>query len=284
MEYKAFEENLIRELRKQSGGMFSVSVTEILKNNDVKRRALVLKSKTGGVCPTIYPEEIFPGVRNSMDVPHIAKKIIGTCLRCRAEEMNFAEDFFQNYPSLSSRIFCHLINRKKNEERLSRMPYESWEDLAVTYYYQGEGKMTDYHVQICYDHLRHWGIDEVQLRQDAWKNTLEKKPACLHRLSDILKNSLEYSGDADLPDSSLLVLSNKEGVDGAVAIAYPHQVDVIRAGLDGGFYMIPCSIHECLILPDNGGYDREELNRMVREVNRTEISPGDILSDHVYRF
>ena len=48
--------------------------------------------------------------------------------------------------------------------------------------------------------------------------------------------------------------------------------------------MIPCSIHECLILPDDGTYREEELNSMVRDVNKTQLQPDDVLSDHVYKF
>ena len=80
------------------------------------------------------------------------------------------------------------------------------------------------------------------------------------------------------------MLTNTDGVAGAVALAYPNQIEIIRAGLDGGFYMIPCSIHECLILPDDGTYREEELNSMVRDVNKTQLQPDDVLSDHVYKF
>lgn len=144
--------------------------------------------------------------------------------------------------------------------------------------------MADYHIQISLSHLEKWGIGTEQLKKDAWKNTLDKKRATLRRLCDILRESPEYARDGELPDSSLLVLTNTDGVAGAVAIAYPNQIEIIRAGLDGGFYMIPCSIHECLILPDDGTYREEELNSMVRDVNKTQLQPDDVLSDHVYKF
>ena len=284
MQYREFEGMLVKELQKQSEGMFSVSLSEVSKNNGLKKRAIILKGKSGSVSPTAYPEDYYRRARYSMSIPEIADEIIDSYLHCVAVKDSLPEDFFLHYETVAPHVYCQLVNRKKNEERLSGMPFEPWQDLAVSYYYQADGKMSDYHIQISLSHLEKWGIGTDQLRKDAWQNTLEKKRATLRRLCDILRESPEYARDGELPDSSLLVLTNTDGVAGAVAIAYPNQIEIIRAGLDSGFYMIPCSIHECLILPDDGTYREEELNSMVRDVNKTQLQPDDVLSDHVYKF
>ena len=45
--------------------------------------------------------------------------------------------------------------------------------------------------------------------------------------------------------------------------------------------VLPSSIHELLILPDNGSMQLSELEAMVREVNATQVAPEDRLSDKV---
>lgn len=47
--------------------------------------------------------------------------------------------------------------------------------------------------------------------------------------------------------------------------------------------MLPSSIHEVLALPV-GNKDVDSLEEMVRCVNRTEVSPTEVLSDNVYKY
>lgn len=51
--------------------------------------------------------------------------------------------------------------------------------------------------------------------------------------------------------------------------------------LGTNYYVLPSSIHELLILPDNGSMQLSELEAMVREVNATQVAPEDRLSDKV---
>ena len=50
------------------------------------------------------------------------------------------------------------------------------------------------------------------------------------------------------------------------------------------FFVLPSSVHEVLILPDDGSQDLDSLQFMVREINRTEVAPEDRLSDFVYHY
>ena len=43
-------------------------------------------------------------------------------------------------------------------------------------------------------------------------------------------------------------------------------------------------MHEMLVIPDNGSFQQEELKAMVTEVNATQVSPADRLTDEVYHF
>ena len=55
-----------------------------------------------------------------------------------------------------------------------------------------------------------------------------------------------------------------------------------RAG--GDFYILPSSIHEILIVPDNGKMGLSDLENMVKEVNATQVAPEDKLTDNVYHY
>ena len=50
------------------------------------------------------------------------------------------------------------------------------------------------------------------------------------------------------------------------------------------YFVLPSSIHEVLIMPDNGQMTPMELAKMVKEINDNEVSPQDLLCSRVLRF
>ena len=54
--------------------------------------------------------------------------------------------------------------------------------------------------------------------------------------------------------------------------------------MGGDFFILPSSIHECLIAPDNGEMKYEDLQAMVKDVNATQVDPADKLTDSVYHY
>ncbi len=58
----------------------------------------------------------------------------------------------------------------------------------------------------------------------------------------------------------------------------------VRECMDSDFYIIPSSIHELILYKKSGSEDVEEMNRMVREVNASQVREDEVLSDHVYLF
>ena len=54
--------------------------------------------------------------------------------------------------------------------------------------------------------------------------------------------------------------------------------------LGNDFFILPSSIHEMLILPDDGQVDAEMLKDMVKEVNATQVAPEERLTDDVYHY
>ena len=56
-----------------------------------------------------------------------------------------------------------------------------------------------------------------------------------------------------------------------------------RIGTDE-FFILPSSLHEVLLLEDEGQLDLGELLTMVREINAEVVAPQDRLTDNAYRF
>ena len=83
---------------------------------------------------------------------------------------------------------------------------------------------------------------------------------------------------------SMKILTNSRKTYGACSILYPGVLERMAEQLNGDFYLIPSSVHEFLLLPKEQDRGEDELREMILEVNRTEISPEEVLSDHLYFF
>lgn len=68
----------------------------------------------------------------------------------------------------------------------------------------------------------------------------------------------------------------------APAVFFTTTCCIICEKLECDLYILPSSIHEVILIPayDHDSYD--ELTSMVKEVNSTQLSKEEILSDHVY--
>lgn len=53
----------------------------------------------------------------------------------------------------------------------------------------------------------------------------------------------------------LMVLTNDKGLNGAAAMFYPGQLDQVADGFHSDFFVLPSSVHEVLILPDDKATD-----------------------------
>ena len=95
---------------------------------------------------------------------------------------------------------------------------------------------------------------------------------------------VNYLDGGKIPEDVLLVLTTEDGLLGASALFYPGMKEKIGEIVGGDYYVLPSSIHEVLIYPDNGRMSAMELAKIVKEINENEVRPQDRLCNKVFRF
>ena len=80
----------------------------------------------------------------------------------------------------------------------------------------------------------------------------------------------------------MYVLTNKTGINGATTILYNGLIEKFANSINSNIFILPCSIHEVILIPYTDEFDIEDLKNMVKEVNLTKVEDADILSDSVY--
>ena len=62
------------------------------------------------------------------------------------------------------------------------------------------------------------------------------------------------------------------------------MMDRLAKEAGGGFFILPSSVHEVLVMPDNGEMSAEELKDMVTSINGDVVEPVDVLTEQVYHY
>ena len=185
-----------------------------------------------------------------------------------------------SYEEARKHIFCQMVNKEKHRDTLKERPYEEWQDLAITYCCElGDDRSFGAAARMTYALMDQLGVPEEMLRADAWKNTLERE-AVIRPLSHVLGEM----GGSEFGESPLYLLSNREMVNGAIAAAYPDICQKAEALFGRNFFLIPSSIHEFLLLPDDGDVDARMLDQMIAAINASHVRPQEVLADHAYYY
>ena len=182
----------------------------------------------------------------------------------------------------ADKIYCRLIGPERRKENLTSGPGEEFLDLGIVYDLRlqtpGEERLS---MRITDYHLHKWNMTAEQVRTLAWENTLRDQKEDFCSLSRILSES-GFSVPSD--EDGLYVLTNTDRYYGAVCIAYPGILSRIAGELGGDYYVLPSSIHECLMIRCEEYLQADGLRKLVAGINDTELQPADILSYSVYRY
>lgn len=184
--------------------------------------------------------------------------------------------------SASERLFVQLVSTERNKEVLDQIPHREVEDLSLIC--RIEMPAMDGHeanAVVREPMLQMMGLTEEELFETAMKNSVHKRPEKLENLGVVLGNMLGYDA-VDEKTNELYVLTNKQTNMGAATIFYPEMMEKCAEELNGNFYIIPSSLHEVLLCPENSFIKSEKIKSVIKEINDTQLMPEDILSYQVY--
>jgi hypothetical protein len=92
---------------------------------------------------------------------------------------------------------------------------------------------------------------------------------------------VEIGKDTYMP---MYILSNQEQMYGASALLYSKRIKNLADRLQCDLIILPSSVHEFLLLPDDGENEYTFYRKMVEDVNTTQVEPEEILSYSLYRY
>ena len=210
------------------------------------------------------------------------------------------------YEDAKPHLSVRLINTEANRKMLMDVPHMEMADLSAVCRVEfpvpgGKGLGS---IQVTNDNLEQWGIGHEELFGTAIKNMQESNPPIMVDMEAALwaaisgtipeqenlleqRGSLEKQADNTEKQAGFLpmyVLTTRNKSNGAAVMMFPDVMEKVSGMFPEGFYILPASISEVIILPKVEEMGPKELGQMVRDINRRDVPGEEVLSDRVYEY
>ena len=197
------------------------------------------------------------------------------------------KSFITDYEQVKDHTFFRLI--PGTSPVLKDAPHRMIEDMALVVnvhldsFSDEKGKSV---VVVTKPLMEMYGVDETQLFADAEKNSLANEPLTFTPLGEMIKHLIKAENLPSPEEEGIVcyVASNKSGFQGAGVAGYPEFCKEAAEVMGGSFYILPSSVHEFILIKDDGRQRAKDLNKMIKNVNETVLDPRDFLSDQCYHY
>lgn len=206
------------------------------------------------------------------------------------------------YDEAKKHLFMRVSNIEENLQVLGSVPYVERADLAITFHIAVEENEAGRASAIVTNNMmENFGVNRNQLYKDALENSSFIAPVMIDNLGELVGRmeieEMEARGASEeeirkaeeriyveSQYNPMFVVTNETLLYGGSAIFYPGVMDQLGEVLNGDFFILPSSVHETLVVPDNGRISCHELKAMVMDINEKEVAPEDRLTDEVYHY
>lgn len=292
MNYENFKKELAQEIRRKAPKGMEVSFCSIPKNNGIVLDAVTIWNRECVLAPAVYLEGCYQEYCDGKELTDLAVEVLE--MGSAGTLKDFQTDSFLQWETAKEHIYRKVIHYRKNRKLLNQVPHIRVLDLAIVCYYQvPESQLEEAAILIHNSHRENWEISEGELFETAKCNDRHGRPAKFLEMDQLIRSMMNDSErsvfeqelqERRLTPVPMYVLTNQKRQLGAVCIFYERMTEILAEYLNSDFFVLPSSIHECIIVPDSGMFSKEELREMVCEVNRTQVEPQEVLSDHVYHY
>ena len=293
MDYETFKQEFaddIKEKLSQRGyGEVMTSFHDIEKTNQ-NYEAISIVQAGSNVGVNFNIENAFASYEHTGDYEGVLASATGVIVGGLDQIPAVDVNALMNYEVMKEKLSVEVISAEANEELLAKVPHDRIEDLAVVYRFimesNEDGRAS---ILVNNDLIERMGVTHEQLRADALENSPEIRPVVIQGMNEVMKEMMgpeayEMFGIPDDTEEMMFIATVPDKNSGAGVLAYQDFMDQAAEKIGGDFYVIPSSIHEILLVPDNGEVQAEALKEMVQEVNATDVSPEEKLSDNVYHY
>lgn len=264
-----------------------VTIQEVTKNNDQKIHAICIKRPEDRIVPNVYLDGFYRMYQNGRDMGSILTALARTHKESIIESTEWLSFNAEDYESVKRRLYVTALNSDSNRNYLKDVVHKDISDTDITAVVrvlcERREEVGTASFLVKKNMLEVWGITGEALYEQALKNTERLFAPEMINMKDVLFGDNEEETESkELLPHELYVLRNDVKMNGATVMLYPNLLQEIGEATKSNFFILPSSIHELILVKDVGEMSAEEFQRMVMEINRTQVDPEEVLSDEVY--
>lgn len=247
---------------------YKVETHESIKNG-VELNGIRFMTESG-ICPVIYTDNIIEDADSLMEAVEMVLKTYNN-----AEIMEIDKDSLMNPAFILENLYVGLQKTSIEDIVKSDTDFEG----IKKYLYVRTNEDASFKLTCVL--LKTLKVDESEMWKAANKNTFAKTSikSMSEKLSELAGIKIEEIEGMPIQ----YIVTNTMNYRGASAILDIDSLKELAKKLNTyKFIVLPSSIHEMIIIPDDGSSDIEELNSMVQEVNETQVDPEERLTDRTY--
>ena len=253
---------------------------EAEKTNGVKKTGICVG--TGNIRPNICIDEMYD---EGLSVEEATKQVSEMAERYAVPDSEFDVNRVYDYRVAKDMLELRLYNNKTNAEVFQSAAKYGYDDLILVPYIRLSDEAS---IKVTNDLLDMWDMDADEVIDDAMEST-RKKEFKIQSLRDIF---IEMMGEEmasvmvppieDGEEEKQYFVGNSKKAFGAIGAIV--LKDEFNKRFPNGYYILPSSIHEVLLMPKSCGMNKTEIDDMVNAVTNEQVAPEDVLGWHCYEF
>lgn len=290
-EFYDYVKDHVKEFLPESFANADIQLHEVTKQNGLTLTSVVIPVEGSNVTPNIYLDSFYQEYLAGKDPDICSGDVADLWIEKMDVDLSVNVNDFLDYENVKEKLQVRICDAEANRAWLQGKAHTLHGDFAAFYTINIQENADGIaSTAVTTELLDTWGIDLSTLHQDAMKADLKRVPA-LHSMDDLIssmvfgvgepENLLGKQIDASSFNQPMFCLTNENRMNGAGLILNEDIRRQLADFMKCDFYILPSSIHEILVVPADGTMKLQELNSMVKEVNETQVSVEERLSDKV---
>lgn len=292
MDFDNFKEQFAEDVTQkifERGIEAKITTQEVNKLNE-SYDAITVTPEGSNVGVNVNVNLFYEAMQNGNTYDEVVSRAIDVITNGINERPEIDVAALTDYEQMKDKLVMEVVSTDANADMLENVPHKNMEDMSVVYRFElesgDEGRAT---ILATNQMIAVMGITAEQLHADAIENAPQLKPVIITGMNEVMvemmgREQAEMMGIPVDADEQMFVATVPDKIHGAGVLAYQDFMDQAAERVGGDFFILPSSIHELLIVPDNGQMDLPQLQEMVREVNATQVAPEEKLTDNVYHY
>lgn len=273
MDYEVFKNVVtarIKEFLPPIFARFNVDVNKTNKINGI-REAMVLSLESEECYvfgPNVYLDEQYEKFSECGDMDEILQNIAETIIEFTGTQP-LGETGMIDLTEYKNNIVQMLINTDMNRDLLESVPHKEYFDLSLIYriavpYADGTGYAT---ALITNELMEELEMTADELDKLAEENSRRDLPTQLFRMGPYLT-----------------MMTTESKMYGAINLLRTDEIKKLSDEMDGSLYLLPSSVHDLMVLKDDGHHVENGLFEMLKSGNDKCNDIDENLSYNIYYY